>query len=254
MRLVIIEDENRAAKRIEGLVNKINSDLSIVTVLSSVEEAKQWFAKNPLPDLIISDIQLGDGRAFDVLEGMPEVPPVIFTTAYDEFAIRAFKSNGIDYLLKPIDETELKLAIEKFLRLNKQANPIDFSHLASILAKEKPVYKERFIIKVGEKLKSIQSSEISCFYSLKGGTYLQTIEKRNYLIDYSLDQLEEFMDPSLFFRINRKVMLSFLCIETIHTWSGSRLKLELTTSINEMEGEMVVSRERVKDFKEWLDK
>jgi DNA-binding LytR/AlgR family response regulator len=254
MRLVIIEDENRAAKRIEGLIKEINSDLAILKILRSVEESLQWFSVNPLPDLIISDIQLGDGRAFDVLEGMSEIPPVIFTTAYDEFAIRAFKNNGIDYLLKPIDKAELKLAVEKFLKLNKKVAPIDFGQLAQILAKDKPAYKERFIIKVGEKLKSIQSDEISCFYSLKGGTYLQSLEKRNYLIDYTLDQLEELMDRSKFFRINRKVMLSFSCIESIHTWSGSRLKLELSASLDELDDDMLVSRERVKDFKEWLDK
>lgn len=254
MNLVIIEDEKRAARRIEMLLGEINSDLHISKVLHSVEEAKSWFGQNALPDLIISDIQLGDGRAFEILENIVELPPVIFTTAYDEYAIKAFKSNGIDYLLKPIDKDELSQSIDKFLKLNKGNTGIDIQHLAAILNNDQPSYKGRFMIKVGEKLKSVQSEDIASFYSLKGGSYLQTLEKRNYSIDYTLDQLDGLMDPSMFYRINRKLMINYKAISAIHTWSGSRLKVELTSTIPELEDDMVVSRERVKDFKEWLDR
>ena len=228
MNLVIIEDEKRAARRIEALLKEINPDLNVLSILHSVQEANAWFDKNTLPDLIISDIQLGDGRAFDILESISELPPVIFTTAYDEYAIKAFKSNGIDYLLKPIDKAELARSIDKFLKLKKADNPIDIQQLAAILNTERKVFKSRFMIKVGEKLKSVPSDEIACFYSLNGGTYIHTIEKRNYTIDYSMDQLDELMDERSFFRINRKLMISFNSIEAIHTWSGSRLRLELS--------------------------
>lgn len=254
MNLVIIEDEKRAARRIEALLKEINPDLNVLSILHSVHEAIAWFDKNTLPDFIISDIQLGDGRAFDILESISELPPVIFTTAYDEYAIKAFKSNGIDYLLKPIDKTELARSIDKFLKLKKADNPIDIQQLAAILNTERRVYKSRFMIKVGEKLKSVPSDEIACFYSLNGGTYIHTIEKRNYTIDYSMDQLDELMDERSFFRINRKLMISFNSIEAIHTWSGSRLRLELSSAISELEDDMLVSRERVKEFKEWLDR
>lgn len=254
MNLVIIEDEKRAARRIEALLKEINPDLNVLSILHSVHEAIAWFDKNTLPDFIISDIQLGDGRAFDILESISELPPVIFTTAYDEYAIKAFKSNGIDYLLKPIDKAELARSIDKFLKLKKADNPIDIQQLAAILNTERRVYKSRFMIKVGEKLKSVPSDEIACFYSLNGGTYIHTIEKRNYTIDYSMDQLDELMDERSFFRINRKLMISFNSIEAIHTWSGSRLRLELSSAISELEDDMLVSRERVKEFKEWLDR
>lgn len=254
MNLVIIEDEKRAARRIEALLKEINPDLNVLSILHSVQEANAWFDKNTLPDLIISDIQLGDGRAFDILESISELPPVIFTTAYDEYAIKAFKSNGIDYLLKPIDKAELARSIDKFLKLKKADNPIDIQQLAAILNTERKVFKSRFMIKVGEKLKSVPSDEIACFYSLNGGTYIHTIEKRNYTIDYSMDQLDELMDERSFFRINRKLMISFNSIEAIHTWSGSRLRIELSCAISELEDDMLVSRERVKEFKEWLDR
>ena len=254
MNLVIIEDEKRAAKRIETLLKEINPDLKVKSILHSVQEANSWFANNALPDLIISDIQLGDGRAFEILEKIEELPLVVFTTAYDEYAIKAFKSNGIDYLLKPIDKEELAQSIEKFLKLRRTDSNLDIQQLASILKSDKPVFKSRFMIKVGEKLKSIPSDEIACFYSLNGGTYLQTNEKRNYTIDYSMDQLDELMDERSFFRINRKLMINFNSILVIHTWSGSRLKIELTSEIPELEDDMLVSRERVKQFKEWLDR
>lgn len=254
MNVVIIEDEKRAARRIEVLLNEINSELSIVGVLHSIEEANAWFISNPLPDLIISDIQLGDGRAFEILESIRELPPVIFTTAYDEYAIKAFKSNGIDYLLKPIDKEELEQSVDKFLKLKQRTSSIDIQHLATLLTQDKVVYKTRFMIKVGEKLKSVPSEDIASFYSLNGGSYLQTIEKRHYSIDYTLDQLNERMDPSMFYRINRKLMINYKAISAIHTWSGSRLKVELSTAIQELEDDMLVSRERVKDFKEWLDR
>ena len=252
MRAIIIEDEQRSAKRMRNLIEESGRDINILSCLGSVQESIEWFENNPLPDLIFSDIQLGDGTAFDVFGKMDKIPPVIFTTAYDEFALNAFKANGIDYLLKPIDPVELNHAIDKFLSFNqKDDDALSMEKIAQLLQKEEKIYKSRFIIKVGEKMRSVKTEEIACFYSMMKFTYLQTNQKRNYPIDYTLDQLEELLDPHTFFRVNRKIIIHFDSIDEIHTWSGSRLKIVLHCNYDE---DVVVSRERVKDFKAWLDR
>jgi DNA-binding LytR/AlgR family response regulator len=254
MKAIIIEDEKRAAARLIKLISDLAIDIEIIASLSSVNESMEWFRSNPIPDLIISDIELGDGKVFELLEKLDKLPPIIFTTAYDEFAIRAFKNNGIDYLLKPVDPVELNVALQKFKDLRKQQSEIDLVELASILNKNNQNFKSRFIVKIGEKIKSIPIEDISCFYSFEGGAYIRTMENRNYSIDYSMDQLEELVNPFIFFRVNRKLILNYSSIDTLHTWSGSRLKIELSFSIKELEGDIVVSRERVKEFKQWLDR
>lgn len=254
MKVVVIEDEKRAAKQILSLLKEVDAKVDVISVLQSVQEASDWFASNKLPDLIISDIQLGDGKAFEILEKLVDIPPVIFTTAYDEYAIRAFKSNGIDYLLKPIDPEELETSIKKYLKLKSSNSQLDIQELAKMLSQDVRVFKSRFMIKIGDKIKSVSSDKIASFYSLEGGSYLQTFENRNYSIDYSMDQLEEQMDPKVFFRINRKVLLNYSNINAIHTWSGSRLKIELNCILDPLEDDLLVSRERVRDFKEWLDR
>ena len=251
MRAIIIEDEQRSAKRMRKLIEESGRDISILTCLGSVQESNEWFKNNPLPDLIFSDIQLGDGSAFDVFGNMEQIPPVIFTTAFDEFALNAFKVNGIDYLLKPIDPEELNNAIDKFLSFKPKGEEISMDQIARLLQTEEKTFKSRFIIKVGQKIKSIKTEEIACFYSLMKATYLQSKQKRNYPIDYTLDQLEEILDPLTFYRVNRKIIIHFDAIDEIHTWSGSRLKIVLQCDYEE---EVVVSRDRVKEFKEWLDR
>lgn len=254
MKAIIIEDEKRAAARLMKLISDLAFDIDIIASLTSVNDSMEWFKQHPLPDLIISDIELGDGKVFELLEKLDKLPPIIFTTAYDEFAIRAFKNNGIDYLLKPVDPVELKAALQKFKDLKKHQTDIDLSELASLLNKNNQNFKTRFIVKIGEKLKSIPVEEISCFYSFEGGAYIRTMENRNYSIDYSMDQLEELVNPIIFFRVNRKLILNYSSIDALHTWSGSRLKIELTFSLKELDDDIVVSRERVKEFKQWLDR
>ena len=251
MKAIIIEDEQRSAKRMRKLIESSGRDVIITACLGSVHESDDWFQNNELPDLIFSDIQLGDGTAFDVFGKMDKIPPVIFTTAYDEFALNAFKANGIDYLLKPIDPEELNQAIDKFLSFNQPDDSLSMEKIAQLLQKEEKTYKGRFIIKVGEKIKSVKAEEIACFYSMMKFTYLQTKQKRNYPIDYTLDQLEDIIDPKIFFRVNRKVIIHFDAIDEIHTWSGSRLKIILHCNYEE---DVVVSRDRVKEFKLWLDR
>ena len=251
MRAIIIEDEQRSAKRMRKLIEDSGRQINILTCLGSVQESNEWFENNPLPDLIFSDIQLGDGSAFDVFGKLEQIPPVIFTTAFDEFALNAFKANGIDYLLKPIDPEELNLAIDKFLSFSPKEENISMDQIARLLQTEEKTYKSRFIIKVGQKIKSIKTEEIACFYSMMKATYLQTDQKRNYPIDYTLDQLDVILDPRVFFRVNRKLVIHFDGIDEIHTWSGSRLKIVLLCNYEE---DVVVSRDRVKEFKEWLDR
>lgn len=251
MRAIIIEDEHRSAKRMRNLIETSGRKVTILKCLGSVEESNIWFENNPLPDLIFSDIQLGDGSAFDVFDKLTQIPSVIFTTAFDEFALNAFKANGIDYLLKPIDPEELNQAIDKFLSFYPEEERISMEKIAGLLQNNKKTYKSRFIIKVGQKIKSLKTEEITCFYSMMKATYLQTDEKRNYPIDYTLDQLEDLLDPKIFFRINRKLIIQFDTINEIHTWSGSRLKIVLNCNYEE---DVVVSRDRVKEFKEWLDR
>jgi len=251
MKVIIIEDEDRAARYMRKLIGQSTHNLSVLTCLSSVSEALDWFGNNPLPDLVFSDIQLGDGTSFDIYKQLEKLPPVIFTTAYDEYALKAFKANGIDYLLKPVSPEELDAALDKFTSFRKEEQ-LTIDQISRLFSSDRQNYKSRFMVKVGMKIKSIKSADVACFYSMAKATYLQTKQKRNYPIDYTLDQLAEVLEPGLFFRVNRKFIINFDFIKAIHTWSGSRLKIE--TACDYEDEDVVVSRDRVKEFKEWLDR
>jgi DNA-binding LytR/AlgR family response regulator len=251
MNILIIEDEKPAARLLQRKVEKLG--LSVQMLLHSVEESLQWFQNNLHPDLIFLDIQLSDGLSFEIFEQIDIKSAVIFTTAFDEYALRAFKLNSIDYLLKPIDEEELAIAISKF-KNQFQKNSIaslDFDMIKRMLVNPiEKTYKQRFTIKIGERLKMIPMEEVECFYSENKGTYLHTIDNRDYLLDGTLDHLETELNPAHFFRINRKFIIPLKAIKDILIYSNSRLKVMLPTYKGE---EIVVSRERVNDFKEWLD-
>jgi len=250
MNIIIIEDEKPAARLLQRKVEKLG--LQINTLLHSVEEAIHWFNTNEHPDLIFLDIQLSDGLSFEIFEAVSINSAVIFTTAYDEYALRAFKLNSIDYLLKPIDEDDLEVAVNKFKsRTNSAVNlALDFELIKKMLVN--PVdrhYKKRFTIKVGQQLKMVPIEEIECFYSENKGTYLYTLDKRSYLLDLTLEQLESELNPTDFFRVSRKFIVPLKTIKEIQLHSNSRLKVILPTY---NEDEVVVARERVNDFKEWL--
>jgi DNA-binding LytR/AlgR family response regulator len=247
---LIIEDENRAARRLAELIKLCDPTIQLVGQIESVKDALTWFANNEHPDLIFSDIQLADGLSFEIFEQISLDTAIIFTTAYDQYAIRAFKSNGIDYLLKPIDEDELCAALARFKKLKGQEQSYDPTALVRALKEIKGAYKDRFVVKVGDKLKRIETGEISAFYSLQKATFLCTDKGRNYAIDFSLDHLEEVLDPAKFFRVNRKYIASMDAIEEIVVWSGSRLKLKLSGIDDE---NLLVSRERTQEFKAWLE-
>jgi len=249
MEIVIVEDEKPAARRLQRMLKKLY--LEVNTMLHSVKEGIDWFNKNPEPDLVFLDIQLSDGISFEIFDKVKINSAVIFTTAYDEYALKAFKLNSVDYLLKPIDEEELENAVNKF-RENYQKNnsQIDFNAFRKILETVgKPDYKTRFTIQVGQHLKIISTSEICCFYSENKASYLTTTTGRNYPVDISLENLENDLDPEKFFRINRKSIVNIDCIEDIISYTNSRLEVK----VNAFSGfQLIVSRERVKDFKNWI--
>lgn len=250
MKAVIVEDEEFASKRLAQLVGELAPDIDIVAKINSVENGTLWFHKNDLPDLVFLDIQLNDGYGFDILDGLEDHPPVIFTTAYNEFAIRGFKYNGVDYLLKPIVKTDLKVALEKFKKnvtRNGKGSTENLEHLKQLFHKE---YKHRFMVKVGNQFRSFNVEDIAFFKSHEGMIFLYTHGGQSYPIEYTIDQLENILNPIHFFRINRKFMVSVKAVVEIHSYFNSRLLLKL---LPKEEEQVIVSRERTTNFKKWLD-
>lgn len=251
MKVLIIEDEKPSARRLQRMLKRMN--IEVDTLLHSVEESIDWFKNNTHPDLIFLDIQLSDGLSFEIFEAVSITSAIIFTTAYDEYALKAFKLNSIDYLLKPIDEEELEVAVLKYKSRvpQQQKVTLDFNDIKQLLVN--PIereYKTRFSVKVGQHLKLIQSDEIECVYSENKGTYLYTNQGRNYLIDLTLDELETELEPNMFFRINRKFYVNINAIEDMLSYTNSRIEIKLNTY---KDYEIIVARERVKEFKNWLE-
>lgn len=248
MTTIIIEDEKPAARMLQRKLEKLN--IPVQVMLHSVREAIEWFQQNPHPDLIFLDIQLSDGLSFEIFEKVSIQSPIIFTTAYDEYALRAFKLNSIDYLLKPIDEDDLEVAVEKYRKTISPKPAIDMQMIRQLFtSSQAPEYKKRFSVKVGDHIKIIPIEEVELFYSEFKGTFLHTFEGRTFLLDTTLESLEKELDPTQFFRISRKYIIGHTALKDIVVYSNSRLKLTLKSYNKE---EVIVSRERVGDFKEWL--
>ncbi len=251
MNVLIIEDEKPAARRLSRLLSALGVNVS--TMLHSVEEAVLWFQNNTHPDLIFLDIQLSDGLSFEIFDLVDVKSAIIFTTAYDEYALQAFKLNSIDYLLKPIDDEELEIAVRKYQNLKTKGNQInlDFEDIKKLLVNPlEREYKKRFTIRLGQHLKIINADDIECFYSENKGTYAATSEGRNYLLDTTLENLENELSPQIFFRVSRKYYVNVNHIKDIVSYTNSRLTIKLNR-FNEQE--IIVSRERVRDFKLWLE-
>jgi len=251
MNVLIIEDEKPSARRLQRMLEKQN--IVVSQMLHSVSESIEWFHNNPHPDLIFLDIQLSDGLSFEIFDEVAIKSPIIFTTAFDEYALQAFKLNSIDYLLKPIDEEELQAAVKKYLTFKPQANnlQLNFDDIKKLLTN--PVereYKKRFTTKIGQHIKMISVDDVECFYSENKGTYAHTTDGRDYLLDTTLEQLEEELEPKTFFRISRKFYININAIKDIISYTNSRLQLKLN---NYKEQDVIVARERVKDFKLWLE-
>ncbi|MDI6050225.1 LytTR family DNA-binding domain-containing protein [Flavobacterium sp. XS2P24] len=254
MMTIIIEDEKPAARLLQRKLEKLNIQVDVM--LHSVEEAIDWFSNNEHPELIFLDIQLSDGLSFEIFDKVQIKSAVIFTTAYDEYALRAFKLNSIDYLLKPIDEDDLEVDVSKFkARLPKQETGsrdfgMDFEQIKKMLSNPfEKNYKKRFTVKIGQHLKVIATDEIECFFSENKGTYLHTFDNRNYLIETTLELLEQELDPAAFYRVSRKFIVPLKAIKEIVVYSNSRLKVILPSY---KEDEVIVSREKVSDFKNWI--
>ena len=254
MTTLIIEDEKPAARLLQRKLEKL--DIAVETMLHSVEESIHWFTHNQHPDLIFLDIQLSDGLSFEIFEKINIQSAIIFTTAYDEYALKAFKLNSIDYLLKPIDEDDLEVAVTKFKTRLPKTSPetsnlqLDFEQIRQMLSNPfEKSYKKRFTVKIGQHLKVINTDEIECFFSENKGTYIHTFDNRNYLIDSTLEILEQELDRKDFFRVSRKFIVPLTAIKEIQVYTNSRLKVILPSY---KEDEVIVSREKVQDFKNWL--
>ncbi|THD65802.1 response regulator transcription factor [Robertkochia marina] len=250
MRAIVIEDEAPAARRLQRMLDRLG--VEVEASIPSVHESVAYFKKHQAPDLIFLDIQLSDGLSFEIFEQVAISSAVIFTTAYDEYALQAFKLNSIDYLLKPIDEEELAQAVDKYKQFQpgEKSLQVDFEDIKNLLVNPVDrVYKKRFVAKVGQHLKLIPVTDIECVYSENKGTYAYTTEGRNYLLDRTLDQLEDELDPEKFFRVSRKFVIHIDAVSDIVSYTNSRLQIRLNRF---KEAEVIVSRERVKDFKDWL--
>ncbi|MEA3497371.1 MAG: LytTR family DNA-binding domain-containing protein [Bacteroidota bacterium] len=250
MNIVIIEDEKIAANNLEKMLHEIDKNINIQCKIDSIEETVKWLSNNTV-DLIFLDIHLADGLCFKIFEQIEVKTPIIFTTAYDQYAIKAFKVNSIDYLLKPIEIQELEKSLKKFKELNQIQiiNEIDYSLLIKSFA-NKIEYKERFIVRYAQKIKSIRVSDIAYFYINNENVFLCTTNNKNYPLDYSLDKLENIINPKEFFRINRQFIVNISSIENMYSLSKSRIKIELEPKSNI---ETIVSFNRISDFRKWLN-
>lgn len=249
MNVVVIEDEQAAARRLKRMLT--HEGLNVIAVLHTVADAVSWFKNHAAPELVFLDIQLSDGLSFDIFEQTTLSSPIVFTTAFDEYALQAFKLNSIDYLLKPIDAKELSNAIKKYhhLKPTTPVIPFNFEDIKEMLWQDRTVYKERFTVQVGQHIKIFQVPEIVCFYSENKGTYALLASGRTYLMNKTLEGLEPMLNPELFFKISRKCIIHLPHIQDIVSYTSARLVVKIAPKLNI---DLVVSRERVKDFKLWI--
>jgi DNA-binding LytR/AlgR family response regulator len=249
MKALIIEDEALAAERLELMLAEVDPGIKVLAKLGSVTESVKWLMQNQA-DVIFLDIQLSDGISFSIFEQVAVSTSIIFTTAYDLYAIKAFQVNSISYLLKPIRKTELAESLLK-LRNLKSAFSIDFDALLAQLQGRQPDFKKRFLIQIGEKIKKVEVADIAYFYVLDKGCYIRTFQGNNYPVEYTLDKLEAVLDPSVFFRINRKYLVNMAAISNMVAYSRGRVKLDLSPKADN-EFDTIVSIDRSSDFKKWL--
>jgi DNA-binding LytR/AlgR family response regulator len=250
MRVIIIEDEIPAANRLTKLLQNISHDMEVVQRLDSVEAGVKYLGTAENIDLIFMDIQLGDGLSFDIFQQIEITAPVIFTTAFDQYTLKAFKVNSIDYLLKPIEEKELQRAVDKYRQLyHKKENGFSEKILKMVQHMNANRYKERLLIKRGQQLSFLKTADIAYCFADGKLCYAVDFSGRKYLIECNLSQLEEQLSPNKFFRINRHLVINIDAVSKVYTWLGGRLKIELMPST---QADNVVSRERVNGFKEWL--
>jgi two-component system, LytTR family, response regulator LytT len=259
MKILIVEDEELAVKKIRKTLAGVEPDAEVVAVTDSILSTVNWLEENPAPDLILMDIELSDGQSFEIFNQTTIKSPVIFTTSYDEYALKAFKVNSIDYLLKPIQKEDLEAAMQKLRQMKElykteEAKPdvsID-SLVKELQQKLQPKdYRKRFLVKHAQKLVSIEVDEIAYFFSDGRLNFFKTYDNRKFVVDYTMDELEEMLDPDKYFRISRSFYISVNSVDQIHDYFGNRLMLTLKPAVDK---ESIVSREKVTDFKKWMGK
>ena len=250
MKVLIVEDEKFAAQRLVSLLEQQPEHLEVVAILDTVASSVEYINENPLPDLVFMDIQLGDGKSFEIFKKTKIKCPVIFTTAFDEYAIQAFKYNSIDYLLKPLKKEELHFAINKYKRQAVQvAITPDISEMLEFFKEQKKEYRTRFLVRSGTRLFSFRANEIAFFYTKERLHYIKTFNGEDFILENNLDELETQLDPSLFFRVNRQFIVNYQCIDKVYAWFDGKIKL----SVNPVSYEdIVISRLKANDFKCWL--
>ncbi|HEV7332640.1 MAG TPA: LytTR family DNA-binding domain-containing protein [Flavisolibacter sp.] len=254
MNILIVEDEGLLARRLQAMLQQLDERIIVIGVTGSIKSTVNWLQNHSEPDLLFMDIELSDGRSFDIFQSVTVRAPIIFTTAYDEFAIKAFKHNSIDYLLKPIKEDELKKAWEKFLsRYQQHSSPVadQLQKLLEQVANNKvqTKFRDRFLVKTGQKMFSVESRDIAYITIRHGVSVLATKQGQKFTLDYSLDQLEALLDTDQFFRANRQFIIASSAILTVHPDLNSKLRIELKIPV---EDEIIVSRERASEFKSWM--
>ncbi len=250
MKILIIEDEQPAAKQLTKLLQRIDDSISVIEVIESVDASVKWLKTFPSPDAIFMDIQIADGLSFDIFNQVEMTCPVVFTTAFDQYAIKAFRVNAIDYLLKPIDEEELAVVLEKLKTKTQTKTSTEvFQNLLTQFSKPIAAHKTRLLIKQGANLNFIETVDIAYFFSEDSLTQFFSYANKKHLIEFTLDEMAKQLNPTEFFRINRKMIVSLKSIKKISSYFNSRLKLELNPNFDE---EVLVSRERVAEFKTWL--
>lgn len=259
MKILIVEDEELAVKKLSKTLNDVEPNAVVAGITDSIQSTVTWLENNPAPDLILMDIELSDGQSFEIFSRVQVKSAVVFTTSYDEFALKAFKVNSIDYLLKPIQKEDLAAALEKYKKMKTlyttDNNAIELNMEAlvkelqqKLLPKE---YRKRFLVKHGQKLVSIDTDEIAYFFSDGRLNFFKTFDNRKFVVDYTMDELEDALDPGRYFRISRSFYISVASVEQIHDYFGNRLLLYLKPAVDK---EAIVSREKVTDFKKWMGK
>ena len=258
MNALLVEDEDLAVRKLQKLLQEVAPDLTVAGVTDSIEASVDWLESNPAPDLIFMDIELADGQSFEIFDRVPVRSKVIFTTSYDEYALRAFKVNSIDYLLKPIQKEDLERSLQKFHALTpERVEPngagMNLENLLRELYRQNPTkdFRKRFLVRQGQRMLSVEVRDVAYFYTDERFSFFKTHANQKFLVDYTLDELFDMLDPAQFFRINRGVIVTHGAVETIQPYFGNRLALGLKPAF---EKEALVSREKVSDFKVWMGK
>lgn len=258
MKILIVEDEELAVKKLKKTLSEVDGAAEVIGITDSIQSTVNWLENNATPDLILMDIELSDGQSFEIFSRTKVKSAVIFTTSYDEFALKAFKVNSIDYLLKPVQKEELSAALSKFKTMSGMYKPADKPELnmdaliQELQQKLQPKdYRKRFLVKHGQKLVSIETDDIAYFFSDGRLNFFKTFDNRKFVVDYTMDELEDMLDPQRYFRISRSFYISVASIDQIHDYFGNRLLLHLKPAVDK---EAIVSREKVSDFKKWMGK